>query len=406
MTSVRVKFRPSTVEGREGRVYYQVIHDRTVRQVSSVHHMLPCEWDEGQSDAIVPANDPQRRMRTQTTWKEIRRDVERLSRIARRLEMEQEQYTTDEVVERFTTYLSEYTFQTFIKGISRSLRENGQIRTSETYASALVSFTKYLCETGLSEDIHLDCLTPRIMQGYEAWLMRRGVVTNTVSFYIRILRAVYNRAVEEGDIEDLHPFTRVYTGIGKTKKRALPLKTLRHIRRLDLSGNPAMEYARDMFMMSFFLRGMSFIDMAYLRKTDLRDGFVTYRRRKTGQLLTIGWTDEMQQMIDKYPDNPTEYLLPILRRTDIDERHSYRNTSNNINSALKKVAKMAGVATRLTLYVARHSWASVAKSKGIPLSVISEGMGHSSETTTRIYLASLETSVVDKANRVILKATE
>lgn len=117
MTSVRVKFRPSTVEGREGRVYYQVIHDRTVRQVSSVHHMLPCEWDEGQSDAIVPANDPQRRMRTQTTWKKIRRDVERLSRIARRLEMEQEQYTTDEVVERFTTYLSEYTFQTFIKGI-------------------------------------------------------------------------------------------------------------------------------------------------------------------------------------------------------------------------------------------------------------------------------------------------
>ncbi|MBD5153522.1 MAG: tyrosine-type recombinase/integrase, partial [Oscillibacter sp.] len=155
---------------------------------------------------------------------------------------------------------------------------------------------------------------------------------------------------------------------------------------------------------SFMLRGMSFIDMAYLRKSDLLNGYVAYRRRKTGQLLTIEWTKEMQMILDKYPENDSEYLLPIIRNARTNERYTYRNVGYNINHNLKTVAKKVGITIPLTLYVARHSWASVAKAKGIPLSVISEGMGHDSEATTQIYLASLDTSVVDKANSLILKS--
>ena len=159
-----------------------------------------------------------------------------------------------------------------------------------------------------------------------------------------------------------------------------------------------------MFLMSFYLRGMSFIDMAYLRKTDLRNGYVVYRRRKTGQQLTIEWTKEMQMILDKYPENESCYLLPVIRKTVANERNTYRNVGYNINRNLKKIAAMAGIAVPLTLYVARHSWASAAKAKGIPVSVISEGMGHDSEATTQIYLASLDTSVVDRANSIILKS--
>ena len=112
----------------------------------------------------------------------------------------------------------------------------------------------------------------------------------------------------------------------------------------------------------------------------------------------------MQLILDKYPENSTDYLLPIIRSTGINERCSYRNTGYNINYSLKQIAGMVGVAIPLTLYVARHSWASAAKAKGIPISVISEGMGHDSESTTRIYLASLDTSVVDRANSLILKS--
>lgn len=167
---------------------------------------------------------------------------------------------------------------------------------------------------------------------------------------------------------------------------------------------PEVDFARDMFMMSFYLRGMSFVDMAYLKKSDLQNGSVTYRRLKTGQQLIIGWEPEMQMMLDKYPENQTDYLLPIITNTNTDERNTYRNKGYNINRNLKKIAKMVGVNIPVTLYVARHSWASAAKAKGIPLSVISEGMGHDSEATTQIYLASLNTSVVDKANSIIQKS--
>lgn len=149
---------------------------------------------------------------------------------------------------------------------------------------------------------------------------------------------------------------------------------------------------------------MSFVDMAFLKKSDLKNGYVTYRRRKTGQILIIEWTKEMQKILDKYPENRSEYLFPIIRNSGINERCAYLNAGYNINHNLKRIAKMVGVTIPLTLYVARHCWGSAAKAKGVPVSVISEGMGHDSEATTQIYLSILDTSVVDKANSLILKS--
>lgn len=103
-----------------------------------------------------------------------------------------------------------------------------------------------------------------------------------------------------------------------------------------MSLTPALDFARDMFMMSFYLRGMSFIDMAFLRKTDLKNGYITYRRRKTGQQLIIEWTKEMQMILDKYTENKSDYLLPVIRNPDINERCTYRNIGYNINHNLKR----------------------------------------------------------------------
>lgn len=279
------------------------------------------------------------------------------------------------------------------------LKRAGKIRTSETYASALSSFRRFRG----GKDVALRRISGTLMQEYEAWLTQRGLIPNSIGFYLRILRAVYNRAVREEKTSDRRPFDNVYTGVAKTMKRALPLSAIRKIAGLDLSESPAIDYARDIFMMSFYLRGMSFIDMAFLKKSDLRHGSVSYRRHKTGQHLTIGWEPEMQRILDKYPRNPTKYLLPIITAPTADERKTYRNRSYNINRNLKEVAKRAGIATSLTLYVARHSWASIARTEGIPLSVISAGMGHDSEATTRIYLSALDTALVDRANSRILR---
>ena len=109
----------------------------------------------------------------------------------------------------------------------------------------------------------------------------------------------------------------------------------------------------------------------------------------------------MAELIDKYPENQTEYLLPIIKREG-NERRQYDNALHLVNYRLKELTAVLQLPRPLSLYVARHSWASAAKAKNVPLSVISEGMGHDSETTTQIYLASIENSIVDKANKMIL----
>ncbi len=398
MVSIKVKYRPSTVADNEGTIYYQLIHERKVRQLLSAYKVFPHEWDENRS-MVTTTQKSERKSFILSIRERIRWDVERLTKIGRNFDAEGLSYTADDVIDEFNRYSREYSLFNFMESVIIKLKQNGKIRTSETYYATLNSFSK-------NEDIMLDCLTSEIMEAYEAWHQKRGVAPNTISFYTRILRAVYKRAVEYDIIEDRNPFRHVYTGVEKTVKRALPLAMIKKIKTLDLSLTPALDYARDMFLMSFYLRGMSFIDMAFLKKSDLRNDSVTYRRRKTGQQLIIGWTQEMQMILDKYPEVSTGYLLPIIRNSGTNERYTYRNVGYNINYNLKKIAQMVGVQIPLTLYVARHSWASAAKAKGIPLSVISEGMGHSSETTTQIYLASLDTSVVDKANSIILKSLD
>lgn len=407
MASIKVKFRPSTVAGHEGSIYYQIIQERKVRQLLTDYKVYPCEWDEKRSMVTV-TNHSERRSVIQSIRELIRWDIERLRKIDRKFDVSGMAYSADDMIEEFNRYANENSLFNLMEDNIARLKRNGKTRTSETYKAALNSFRKFLASHTVDRyslhDIRLDHLTSEVMEAYEAWHHQRGTAPNTISFYTRILRAVYNRALDDRIIENRNPFRRVYTGVDKTVKRALPLQFIKKIKALDLSGIPPLDYARDMFILSFYLRGMSFIDMAFLKKTDLRNGYVIYRRRKTGQQLIIEWVGEMQLILDKYPENPTDYLLPIIRRPDTNERYTYRNACYNINHSLKRIADMVGIKIPLTLYVARHSWASAARAKGIPLSVISEGMGHDSETTTRIYLASLDTTVVDRANALILKS--
>lgn len=398
MASIKVKFRPSTVADREGTIYYQIIQDRTPRQLHTDYRVFASEWNPRHSKIIV-AQRSDRTALLAACRDRIRRDVERLTKIVRIFDNSGAPYTADDIIDEFNRYCREYSLFHFMGNIIDMLHRNGKFRTSETYGATLNSFRKFRG----GDDIMLDSIDSETMEAYEAWLSGRGVSPNTISFYTRILRAVYNRAVDNEIIENRYPFRRVYTGIDKTVKRALPLPFIKKIKALELSLSPELDYARDMFLLSFMLRGMSFIDMAYLRKTDLADGYVTYRRRKTGQQLVIEWTKDMQRILNKYKENTSGYLLPIIRRPGLNERSTYKRVGNRINHALKRIARMVGITAPLTLYVARHSWASIAKSRGVPLGVISAGMGHDSEATTQIYLASLDTSAVDRANSMILR---
>lgn len=397
MATVKVKYRPSVQEGKEGTIYYQIIHDRVIRQLKTDYRVFREEWDGSRHEVTVIAGGREAFLRT--VRDSMARDLKRLNTIIDKLRGDDEKFTADDVVEKFQEPTDKPCFFGFMEDVIARLKWLGKTRTSETYTSALNSFMRFR----EGRDVLLDEINSDLMEEYEAYLKGHGVSLNTVSFYNRILRATYNRAVDKRLTSQRHPFKNVYTGIEKTVKRAISFEAIRRIKDLDLSLKPTLDFARDMFLFSFYTRGMSFVDMAYLRKSDLKNGMLSYRRKKTGQQLHIRWERCMQEIVEKHSNMSTEYLLPMITNPSVSDRRQYENALHLVNRKLKKVAEIAGLSVYLTMYVSRHSWASIAKQKNIPLSVISKGMGHYSETTTQIYLASLDTSVIDDANGLILK---
>ena len=397
MASIKVKFRPSAVNGKEGVIYYQVIQNRVARRLKTDYRLFVYEWDEKCGTVII--EDYSRRAILQYIQKCIDWDIQRLQSIIAHLENKRQRYTADDVISTFQKQVNEQSLFNFMQRVIAQLQQMGKQRTSETYRCTLKSFMQFR----ENKDVLLEDIDSDLMLMYEAYLRNKGLTKNSTSFYMRILRAVYNRAVEKDLNTNRNPFKHVYTGVDKTIKRAIPLKAIKQIKNLDLSLQPSLDFARDMFLFSFYTRGMSFIDMAYLKKKDLLNDILSYRRRKTGQQLFIRWEKCMQEIVDKYAtDYYSPYLLPILQYPH-ENRSQYKNALYRTNKSLKEIAKIIGLSIPITLYVARHSWASIAKSKNIPISVISEGMGHDSEMTTQIYLASLDNAVVDRANAKILK---
>lgn len=192
-------------------------------------------------------------------------------------------------------------------------------------------------------------------------------------------------------------------GVDKTQKRAVTLDTIRMIRDIDLSRHPSLDFARKVFMFAFYTRGMSFVDIAFLKKTDLHNGVISYSRRKTRQQLQIKVEPETRKIIESFGQNDGPYLLPIISENGQSPELQYENAYFKLNRNIQKVGKLIGLETKLTLYVARHAWASIALSNNVAISTISKAMGHDSEKTTLIYLRSLDTTAVDKANSDIIR---
>jgi integrase len=400
MATVKIKFRPSSVDGREGTVYYQVIHGRVARQINTSYKLFPAEWSKRYSRIVITPSNEDRRQYLLLLDKRIAEDTDRLENIITALERKEGAFTATDVTSAFHSEHCGLFFLAFMREVINGLKRLGKVRTVETYTSTLNSFIRFMD----GKDIPLGDTDSDLMTAYETWLKSKDISMNTISFYMRILRATYNRAVEKGLVTQRFPFKHVYTGVERTMKRAVPLRVIKQLITLDLSLHPAKRFARDMLLLSFYTRGMSMIDMVFLKKKDLDNSILSYRRKKTGQQLFVKWEPCMQEIVDRYNIPGSPYLLPIIARPGMDERKQYINASHRINRYLKAIGKELGLSVPLTHYVARHSWASAARSKNIPISVISEGMGHDSENTTRIYLASLDTTTIDKANRLILNS--
>ena len=398
-TSVRIKFRESTVDGKEGTLYYQVIHNRVVRQIGTDYHLRSEEWqEEEETIELCRGDNNARNAYLYELAERIRNDRLRFTRIVSELDNNGIGYTADDVVAKFNELTSRQSVHVYMESIIRQQKAQGRHRTSETYAATMRSFMSFR----EGKDISWDCVTPALVKSYELWLKTKGVSLNTVSFYMRILRAVYNRAVNDGLATDLHPFGHVYTGVAKTAKRGISTSDIARILHLNLSASPSRAFARDIFMFSFYTRGMSLIDIAKLKTGNIKNGVLTYQRSKTRQRISVKWRKEMQAIVDRYHQQDRHRLLPIITQ-ETDIRKQYDTALHNINYNLKKIGKAVGLSIPLTMYVARHSWASAASQSNIPLHVISQCLGHDSEHTTQIYLSSIDVNQMDEANDKIIR---
>lgn len=288
----------------------------------------------------------------------------------------------------------------YVRELTQQLYKNGKYRSADIYMCTLRSFMRFRKE----KDLLISQLDSLIMEDYESYLRKNDLTLNTISFYMKRLRAIYNKALEQYGLEDRKPFAHSFTKNTPTAKRALTAENIHQIvAATTVTEEEAL--ARDLFLFSFYTRGMSFVDIAFLEKGSLKDGQLIYKRKKTGKELRVAWRPCMQEIADRHPSLDGKHLLGIVNQnivTDVRKQYHYRQC--RVNKALQKFTRRIGMPMKVTMYCARHSWATIAKEKNIPISVISDSMGHNSEKITRIYLKSINDDVIDRYNDMLIEA--
>lgn len=327
--------------------------------------------------------------------------------------------------------------------VINKLSERRAKSTIDNYQTALRSLLTYA-----GKGVRVSDIDATMMEGYQRWLQLRGVGRNTSSCYMRSLRALLHHIAPEENYEKV--FKHIFTGNEKTEKRAITMEEMKSLlptsplwggeslpqhaytnkptpiatphsqrekpsqkegdkkdsKRGEIGENSkkaAVERARDYFLFSFCAMGMPFVDLAFLRKTQVKDGYIDYRRHKTGQRVKVKIEPLMQDIINRYAREDRPYLFPILTNQNPQgAMREYERKRSKYNRLLRQYAKKT-MLPHLTSYVARHSWASIAYSNNVALPIISKAMGHTSTQTTLIYISEINDHKIEEANDRIIK---
>ena len=397
MATIKIKLRTSKVKITEGVVYYQICHKQKVIHITTDIHLSISSFESLMNARTVTDVRPSlRQMKNSIDY-----DLAKLQSLIASFEHQMKPYTCYDIKSVFLGNSCKIFFLHYMEDIIVSMNNNGKFGSARNYRSTLRSFKSFL----QVDDIDIHEINSSLIYKYNEWLETKQVCPNTISFYMRNLRSVFNRAVKQFLVDQNNPFGDVYTGVDKTEKRAIYEDDLYKILQLKLKDHSILDFARDIFLFSFCTRGMSFVDISFLKKENVSKHFIRYRRTKTGQVLCVKIEPCIEKILTKYKEitSKSEFVFPILHSSDKSENYRrYHIALVDYNRNLKKLAELAKLDTNLSSYSARHTWATVAHYHNIPLSVISEGMGHTSESTTKIYLASLQNSVIDQANSSLL----
>lgn len=375
---------------------FQVIRNRRKKLLYTGYRVKEESFDESKGKIIDYTGSSFTATEIVKINRELRKMRNQIDTRIRQLERTREEFTVEDILGQNICGIrkSQYYLLQYINTQIERKQELKKVGMAAAYKSTCSSLAKFINRP----DVRMSEIDLGFVRRYEDFLYSSGVATNTVSYYLRNLRSLYNQAVVDGyRPHGEYPFTNVQTRPAKTLKRALSRNDMRALADLQLESEPELEFARDLYLFSFYAQGMAFVDIVLLKKTNIYNGVLTYSRHKSKQLIRVAVTPQLQSLIDKYKTE-NEYVFPIITDVYSSGYRQYRRALGRINRHLKKIAVMVNIKVPLTTYTARHTWATLARDCGAPVSVISAGLGHTSEEMTRIYLKEFDVSLLDEIN--------
>lgn len=409
--SVRMHYR-ADCEGRHA-LLIQVIRARRRSTVSIPYRLLPTEFDMKKGAAVPTNRTKAHRAFIREVNDGIASHLKAMRTAADMLKSRASPYTASDITAAYRCLGDNHYIDTFAREVISELESAGRFGTARSYRSLINVFGKF---SG-SDRYRFRQISPPVVSAFTLYLERSGVRRNTVSFYLRTFRALCNKARKAGYAPEGNPFCEASFKPAPTLKLAVNRELLRTLACSDF-GDDELNEARDMFMFSFYARGMSFVDICYLRKENIWDGALHYKRQKTHQIFCVAITPQMQRIISHYDDPSSPWVLPCMKRGmlytlskipditgELTPAQCYRLYKYSLQCYLRLLGKISWkiACRKLTFNVARHSWATLARGQGVPVPHISEGLGHTSERTTRFYLAQLDNSTIDRINRRVTK---
>lgn len=297
------------------------------------------------------------------------------------------------------------TFKVFTDNLISQMFESKRTGNALVYQTAVNRFLQFYTKG----DIRFEEITYKLLEEFVHFLKVQGLKTNSISNYLRTLRAIYNRAIKEKIVErSEYPFHDLKIKSEKTQKRAISIEDILKLKKAEVEVNSAPWKALNYFFLSYYLIGISFTDLAYLKKENIIDGRVVYRRRKTHKNYNVRLFPQAETILNRLKAENSKYLLNVISSGSTEDgkeaKKSIRQWIKTTNKYLKKIAKNENINGEITTYTARHTFATTAKKLGYSNELIAEALGHEyGNKITNIYLDSFDREVVDEMHKNIIK---
>ncbi|NDV81165.1 site-specific integrase [Bacteroides sp. 51] len=381
MASITLVYRPSARKGRHaGSLSLRLIHERKVKTITLKGcRIMSDEWDQDTHSILIPSDNPSRAIYLRAVISRINDEKSLINGLILSLESKG-RYSLDNLLGLLQPEHDESSLQEYVETLANTLMSRGQIRAARSYRTVTHGLFSFLKKS----DIPLTGINARLIKDFESYLKNEGRMLNTISYYMRNLQAIYNKAVQEKLIiarNEENPFADVFTGVVKTVVQAPSMDEIRQLLNIDfedlLRGKPpgSREYAyfknlwdtQRYFSFCLYARGMCFVDLAYLKKSDIQGNFIRYSCKKTDQQIDIRIITPMQSIIDSFADEASDspYVFPLIRQLDKPSYVHYETVLRTQNNRMKELSILAGIDKTISMHAARHMWATIEKSLNI-----------------------------------------